>query len=92
MVSTGLSQGWSLSLCQTTNAIILTEPMSLLQKVKSGMGKPGLTRYAQCLASTFSQSETAVEIYIIYNTALDVHESVNTVEITEQTDWQAKQL
>ena len=40
---------------QTTHAIILTDTISLLQKVKSGMGSPDCY-ICQCLASTFESS------------------------------------
>ena len=63
---------------QTTHAIILTDSMSLLKKVKSGMGSPDwrLTMFNTHLQKGSCQS-----------TALDMLESR---EMTEQTDWMAK--
>ena len=41
---------------QTTHAIILTNSMSLLQKVKNGMGSPDCHGMCQCSTSTFEKS------------------------------------
>ena len=63
---------------QTTPAIILTDSMSLLQKMKNKVGR--LECLYQCSTSTFKNS--------LRCTALDMPEST---KMTEQIDWWAKQ-
>ena len=72
---------WIASRCdsQTTHAIILTDSMILLQKVKSGMESPDIGM-CQCSTSIFEESYGY--------TAMDMPESK---EMTEQIDWRAKQ-
>ena len=63
---------------QTTHAIVLTDSMNLLQKVKSGMGSPD-----------WHVSMVYIHLRSCGCTALDMPERRET---TELTDWWANQL